>query len=165
MAQSLWPDDLFRPETDIPSPVAILREQGSILGDMTRNVIEVEVKRIDPPMRLLDSTDIFAILSEVLEKAQLEREDRYLYYAFYLVAPLLGNYRYRLFTIAHSIIRLYPLVIVSLDEEIQKEISSVEPGDPVRLDDETQFKDFLSRIFSATKTRRIINAMLAQSKN
>ena len=85
--RNLWPEDIA--VTDAVAPVSILKEQASLLGNRTRNLVEGSVsRRID--------IDSFG--------------DDSFWYEFDLVAPALNRYQYRLFSIKHSI-NFYPLTI------------------------------------------------------
>ncbi len=66
----------------VRTPVAILREQASLLGKKTQQVVEAEVE-----------TQVF---------------DKLFLHAFNLVVPALSYYRYNLFTVKHGI-DFYPL--------------------------------------------------------
>ena len=93
----LWPEDINIP--DLIAPVTILKEQASLLGTKTNNVVKAEV---------------------TTSKPRLSEEGKF-YYVFYLVAPALNNYYYELFAITHGV-ELYPLVF-NLDEDIRNEIA------------------------------------------
>ena len=60
----LWPEDIG-PIPDLKSPVTILREQASLLGKKTNNLVEAELVQLE------------AVISE----------DREFSYAFLIVAP------------------------------------------------------------------------------
>ena len=89
--RNLWPVDIGR--SDVIAPVSILREQASLLGEQTRNVLTARV-------------------------VQGESFDDRFNYSFVLVAPALANYRYYLFSVSHGVI-FYPLVIQFDDESIE----------------------------------------------
>jgi hypothetical protein len=80
--QNLWPDEFGVTETK--SPAAILREQATFLGQMTKNLV------------------IGQVGSESLNGR--------FYHNLYLVAPALGNYRYALVAVSHDI-ELYPALV------------------------------------------------------
>ncbi len=44
--ENLWPENLT--VTGTKAPVIILREQASLLGEATQNIVEAEVKNADP---------------------------------------------------------------------------------------------------------------------
>lgn len=151
----LWPDIL--PSQEVRSPVAILREQAAILGDKTQNAITADVE-----------------LSETQTQGFI--------YHFYLVAPALNNYYYRLFSVIHDI-SLYPVNIYlgeDLGQELQAEVDKSTPLDLVssalsasglakietryllRAATEIEFIEHLSKILQSKKTRQVISALLAQ---
>jgi len=146
MVEDLWPQELE--STKIRPPVSILKEQASLLGQKTKNLVEGLVTRTGA------------------------EED--LSYSFYLNAPALNNYRYLLFTMHHDI-RMYPLYI-HVEEEILKEVNpdlyNTWKGLMATLkasthnekaDNEAQFLELLKKIFSSTKTKQLIAAMISQS--
>jgi hypothetical protein len=141
----LWPE-IGTPS--IRTPVSILREQASLLGTKTNNVVEGEVKVIEGSMSWAISWDFG--------------------YVFYLVAPLLKNYRYRLLSIAHRL-DMYPLR-VRLSEEIAAEIILAEPSlifntsGVVEVGDEDTFLVLLSLVLRSSKTIKVIHALIAQSQ-
>jgi hypothetical protein len=80
---SLWPEDIA--VTDAVAPVVILKEQASLLGQRTQNLVEARV---------------YPGQSHYIEYP-------FVYY-FELIAPALDNYRYRLFGISHGV-EFYPV--------------------------------------------------------
>lgn len=80
----LWPSDLG--VSDVITPVTVLREQASLLGKKTKNLIEGKVE-----------------LSE-------SGGNKFVY-VLYLVAPALKNYRYRLLRVEYPV-EFYPVTIV-----------------------------------------------------
>ena len=82
---SLWPDDIA--VTDAVAPVVLLKEQASLLGQETQNLVEA---RVHP--------------------GQSRYSEYPFVYYFELVAPALDNYRYRLFEISHGV-GFYPVRI------------------------------------------------------
>lgn len=94
--RNLWPEDVA--VTDAVAPVAILKEQASLLGQQTRNLVEARVTQ-----RHSSKFDFC--------------------YYFELVAPALENYIYRLFQILHNI-EFYPVWIDFYEDspiEVQSE--------------------------------------------
>ena len=141
--RDLWPDDIAYVKTK--APVAILREQASLLGQKTQNLVEAKVETQDSIQ-----PEIFA-------------------YNFYIVAPALGYYRFLLFTIAHSI-ELYPLEM-RIDEKIfwdvfsDASVFSIVDEEKLKIGSEDEFLQVLKKIFDAGKTRRIISVLLAQASS
>jgi len=138
----LWPDNIG--EVKVKSPVTILREQASLLGQKTKNIVQAEV-------------------------VDAHRTEAFIY-GFLIVGPALGNYRFRLLMIRHDI-SLYP-VLIDVEEKILEEIGAklrTEPDedDPEKYwivaDDEEEFVESLKAIFGAQKTKRVIAALLSQS--
>jgi hypothetical protein len=129
----LWPDTIG--EDLEKSPVSILREQASLLGQKTKNIVQAEVS-IGPA-----EEDEFA-------------------HTFQIVAPAMSNYRYQLFTVYHKIY-LYPVEIFAEDDILHE----IAPGAErfVVAESEEEFMEMLKAVFGARKTIRIINALLSQS--
>src|SRR5271166_5255710 len=78
----LWPKAKF--ETDIVTPVSIMRRQAALLGEKTQQLLTAEV----------NTTAIGTQMT----------------HSFRLVAPTLDNYRFELFSVVHKVDELYPLV-------------------------------------------------------
>lgn len=81
--RSLWPDDIG--QSDLVTPVAIMREQAGLLGEKTRNLVTAEVMS--------------------------SSEQGFIYHNFSLEARAL-SYRFQLFRVVHQI-ALYPLTVTS----------------------------------------------------
>jgi hypothetical protein len=135
----LWPTDIIN--TRVRAPLTILKEQAILLQQKSNGVINAQVKRIKT-------------------QDQLSIEKGYFLYEFVVVAPVLLSYEYRLFTISHEI-ELYPITIET-DEIIARELGNLN-NDPVIVKSETDYIEQLRKIFCTKKTKKIINAMLAQS--
>ncbi len=146
--ENLWPIEIeFE---GLKAPVTILREQATLLGDKTKNIV----------------------LAEVQESSQIAISEIQFDFIFYfnIVAPALGNYRYRLFKIGYQI-DLYPLSIY-IDSDIIKDLAKnniltgdpkIKIGGPVIVKTEKEFVELLRAIFNTEKTKRVLAAILAQS--
>lgn len=120
----LWPTDIGKQR--IKTPAAILRQQASLLGKRTNNLVEAKVET-----RAL-GTQFF--------------------HDFVIEAPPLGNYKYKLFTLSHSV-ELYPIEIVSA------------PSGHVSLDEirsERDLLEWLKAILNLDETKRIVNGLLSE---
>jgi len=117
-----------------------LKEQASLLGRKTRNLLEGEVVQVE---RVHPNGPEFT-------------------YRFIIVAPALGDYRYGLFTISHDI-SLYP-VTFRVDEDIKTELAagSMSHGDMLTAEDEDELVKLLRQILASKKTQRVIAALLNQ---
>lgn len=150
--KDLWPNDIV--QLSQRTPVSILKEQASLLGARTKNIVTAEV------LQLEDSSN------------------HDFNYQFYLVGPALQNYHYGLFTVSYSI-NLYPSVF-TLDIDIIEEFRIAQSDQLRQLDfmlnplkfsqenkimveNEEQLTNLLKLIFAAQKTRRVIAAILGQS--
>jgi hypothetical protein len=136
----LWPPEIENERVE--SPVMTLREQASLLGEKSGNLVQGEVVGDN-------------------------NSPKNLTYYFYIVAPTLGNYRYQLFYLEHEIYA-YPLKIY-VEEAILDEIKMNVKVDAfidhefIRVDTETDLNETLKAIFWAKKTRRIITALISQA--
>ncbi|MEI7866918.1 MAG: hypothetical protein WCI11_03430 [Candidatus Methylumidiphilus sp.] len=127
----LWAEDIATEK--VRTPVAILREQASLLGKKTQNVV----------------------LAEVVTSAGSRFHHR-----FNITAPALGDYSYTLFSINHPI-GPYPLE-VDLDDDIAKELGkSIDRN--MTIENEADFINLLNQILKAERTKHIIRILLAQS--
>lgn len=143
----LWPEDITK--VTVIAPVAILKEQAAMLGEKTQHLVEAEVETIAYPSR---------------------RYQCDFGYTFDIVAPLLA-YRYRLFSIYYGV-SMYP-VEVDLEEEMKKDVTtkltdykeSKKTGweKLIQADSKNEFLTILKEIFASTKTKQVIQAILAQS--
>jgi hypothetical protein len=135
----LWPTDIINPR--VRAPITILKEQAILLQQKSNGVINAQVKRIKT-------------------QEQLSEEKGFFLYEFVVVAPVLQSFEYRLFSISHEI-ELYPITIET-DEIVARELGNLN-NDPIIVKSEPDYIEYLRKIFCAKKTKKIINAMLAQS--
>ena len=133
-SSDLWPTNL---ETHGPkAPAAILREQGGLLGRKTNNlVVGVVVPEPGEPRRPAKGLRSLPFC-----------------YSFFLEAPALDRYRFKLFTISHRII-LYPVFV-----------SAEDGGKPRVARSETEFLQVLKDLFSSAYTKQAIESLIAQSQ-
>ncbi len=124
----LWPEDLG--SIEINSPVSIIRKQAALLGNKTSNLVEgIVVSEVDE-----DGDNIIT---------------------FFLYAPALGDYRYKLFHIYHDIADMYPIKTATSDEQHSQG----------QIENEEELKYYLKRKFNSEKTLRIIRSLMAQSRS
>lgn len=132
--RDLWPEDIA--VNEVLAPVAILKHQAALLGERTKNLVE----------------------GSVTQRKRQFSDDIGFTYDFYLVAPALDFYRYRLFSISHSV-DFYPL---SIQDSGVFELDGRESK--LEVNDEEGFIHVLAKIFSSEKTKGIISSLLAQSR-
>jgi hypothetical protein len=120
----LWPPD-FGVSGPLP-PVAILRGQATALASKTMNLVMGDVRN--------------------------ESDSQLFRYAFYLVAPVLDDYRYKLFIITHEI-SLYPVDLFA--PQIRQ--------DPFRAANPDEFEAVLKEVLSKDETLRVVRSLIAQS--
>ena len=89
-----WPEDIGQP--DLRTPVGLLREQATALGEKTRNLVTAEVR---------SESDVDFI------------------HALYLVAPAL-HYSYQLLLIRHHPVLFYPMKVKSANDAAWAEVPS-----------------------------------------
>ena len=85
-------------------------------------------------------------------------------FRFYIVAPTLGNYHYRLFTAGHSI-DPYPVAML-LDTDIAEELAAAGFGieeEHVLASSEEEFMKLLQFILGSRKTRQLIGVLMSQA--
>lgn len=142
--RSLWPQDLFTTVETQRTPLALLREQATLLGEKTKNLVEAKVTT--------DTEPLWAYFREgVSSFKNPDLSNRCFVQTFKLVSTALGNYTYELFRLVHPI-EGYPLKVFFQDSE-------------QLVKSEEELIDVLKAIFANEKTRRVIQAMIAQSQS
>jgi hypothetical protein len=139
----LWPNDLATVTTR--SPLTILKEQASLLGAKTNNIVKANVR---------DASAYKGVVKPFN-------------YNFVITSPALGNYTYRLFTISYDI-DLYPVEFIvddaiALEMEVGQHGAPYGPRDELIARREEEFIKILSRILGSEKTRQVIRAILSHS--
>lgn len=120
--ESLWPMDLV---STIPAiPLTLVKEQAAHLGRITNNIVGAKVKT-----RTDDEGDFWIV--------------------FLIVAPALGSYEYKLFSLWHGA-DLYPIHVASTGAE---------------LEDESSLRDFLRNVFASPTTVKVVQALVAQARS
>jgi hypothetical protein len=139
---SLWPKDIENCRTR--APLAILKEQASMLGELTKYLVKGEVYADD------------------------NQNSENFRYDFFIKSPPLGNYQYQLLAITHDV-SLYPVKIF-VEDAIQEELGStvrwVEEEqfyEYILAGTEEEFIEALKAIFGANKTVKVITALLSQA--
>lgn len=155
--QDLWPANITD-TTVIDSPLSILREQARLLGEKTKNLVKADV-------------------------GQGTAENQKFVYHFYIIAPTLNNYHYRLFTIEYGV-EIYPLIIY-MDESLGTELNATKLANRDTLQamvnslasyrsevpseryimtvpSQERFVEALRKILNSNRTRQVIGSILAQ---
>lgn len=128
----LWPDEIAVAAGPTP-PLTILKQQASLLGRKTKNLVEAEVR------------------TEVTDFQRLLR------HTFFLVAPVVGVSGYPLLSVEHPVTRIYPAVVkVNPDDPTSSVSEHV-------AKDEDEFKRVLKLVFAGEPAKRVIANLLAQS--
>jgi hypothetical protein len=134
---NLWPDDIGAPK--LRAPVVILREQARFLGERTCKLVMGSVQSVPP-------------------------KNNQFTYTFCLVAPILNQYQFPLFTIGHEI-DFYPLKVYPRFEELFQIFNSDDDlGTYIEVHSEEEFINLLIDLFSSSETRRVIHTLMAQSQ-
>ncbi len=123
----LWPDDIGH--SDLVAPVAIMRQQASFLGRKTQNLVRGNIV------------------------STFNQSNENLVHYFFMVAPALQEYRYKLFTVRHKI-SFYPLFLYSERTD----------GKEVEVANQDEFLETLKAEFNSEKARSVIESMIAQSE-
>lgn len=132
----LWPAEIAAPEGPVP-PITVLKQQASLLGQRTNNLVEAEVE------------------------TETTAPQGFLRHTFVLVAPALDFYRYELFVVEHHVTHMYPVTIkVTWGEK-----EGPEAFLDIKAENEGQFKDGLKRVFADDETQKVIGALMAQSES
>ena len=124
------------------TPLAILREQASLLGTKTKNLVEATVD------------------TSVTPGGQFVHR-------FTLVVPSLSSYKYELFRIEHGV-AIYPIKVSSevplarTSRGLEEHLLAYASLNP-QLDTEQEFVDWLRNKLSSDETKRIIANLLAQA--
>jgi hypothetical protein len=149
MTKSLWPNEISVASNEV-APVTILREQASLLGEKTQNLVIAKVDSRAGETRDFVYDIMKPLINEVTQAKQL---NSLFHDIFYLVAPALDNYRFELFRVTRSVEQFYPIRIHSDTLDMQgREIAS-----------EDELLKVLAGIFSHPKTMKIIESILIQS--
>ena len=120
---NLWPEDFGTPD-EVP-PVVILKQQATMLGQRTQNILIGDV-------------------------ASGSTEPDTIYHNFYIVAPALGNYRYKLCWLSQKVTSLYPVWLSDREQPLENAEALLEA---------------LRILFSSEKTTKVVQSLLAQSKS
>lgn len=122
--EDLWPESFG--SLEVETPLQILRKQASLVGTKTSNLLEGTVSRI------VDAEGDFQL-------------------SFYLVAPALDNYRYKLLSVWHGM-GLYP-------------VSTMNVNPPLKFKNAEEFKEYLRSTFASKETLNIIRSLIVQSSS
>ena len=133
----LWPKDFGPVER---TPVAIMKEQASLLGKHTGNLVLGEIRL--RPQSLGDEMKAPGNNSVV---------------EFRLIAPALDNYAYVLFSLGHRLEAQYPLRVL-LAPGAKGMALGKEP-----LRDEDELITFMQQVFSTIEAKSVIKNLIAQS--
>lgn len=128
----LWPDEIATAAGPTP-PLTILKQQASLLGRKTKNLVEAEVH------------------TEVTDFQRLLR------HTFFLVAPAVGLSGYPLLSVEHPVTRIYPAIVKVNPDDPSSSVRELVAKD------EAEFKQHLKAVFAGEPAKRVIANLLAQS--
>ena len=133
----LWPSDIA--VTDEPSPASILRQQGYLLGQKTRNFVVGEVRSSGTP-------DQFS-------------------HELWVSAPLL-NVQARLCAVRHGV-RLYPAKVQAFELRGAPPSGNVSraKGQEHETSDADQFKEVIKSVLADEEVRALIQSLAGQSRD
>ena len=117
---------------------------------------ELQASEVTPPSTILrtQATSLAHRTKGVLEgRVKSGAKQEAIYHTLFVVAPALGNYQYALLTITHDV-KLYPV-----------SMSAEEGRSWTEYNDETEFIEGLRDRLSSAESRRVIGALLTQSRN
>lgn len=129
----LWPEI---EQSQVVPPVAILREQAALLGKKTNHLLEGRVATTN--------TGYGAVV-----------------HSFYIVAPALDDYTYKLFEISHGA-DPYPVHVPGLPR--RGALGQIVPVEGLQLASEQELLDYMREILKSDETIRIVGSLLAQVK-
>ncbi len=129
--QDLWGD--LSLEENIRTPVTILREQAALLGQKTNNLLEGQVN--------------------IAQTGTLSERFSAL---FFIVAPLLNNYRYHLLSVQYPPTAMYPL-----DLQDHSNTGSLKK---IVCVDEASFIQALGEVLIQPQVKKILSSLISQSK-
>ena len=134
----LWPADL-RSNSDLRSPLRVLKEQASALGRKTNGLVEGKTETI---LAQPEWAEISGLLGGEMSV-----------HSFFLVAPVI-SYRRRLLQVAHNPVEFYPLALRA----------DLENASTFHVNDEGDLAVRLRDLFGDPQTIRIIQALISQSE-
>ena len=143
--KSLWGD---LPLADVTrTPIIILREQATILTELTNGLLEGVVTN-----RVTEGTN--RLISQVED-----REPKEFSATLSIIAPALDGYVFRIMQVNYNL-ELYPVEVVALASHFFLSRDST-----VSCDNEQEFVEALGNILSSDSVRQAIGRLLAQSKS
>jgi len=142
----LWPT--YGLETDVLTPIAILRTQSTLLRQKTQGLLVGEV-------RVTTSEFGQSILS------------------FDIVAPAINNYRYRLLSVQHTKEAIYPATVSAQGFRITENVAAffplsgsrtvVKPVDSKSAYSDKQFIDIVQEVLKAPETLALLQSLIVRS--
>ncbi|MEW6357849.1 MAG: hypothetical protein AB1696_16060 [Planctomycetota bacterium] len=141
--QNLWGD---LPEVkEANTPIVILREQASLVGQMTDNLLEAEVR-----IRQQDKKISIGLGGEVTESRMTIPD---IEACLDIVAPPLDHYTITVVEIRHGV-EPYPVFVANRLR-----------GIGVQCDNETVFKEELQKALQSPEVRKVVSSLLTQIKS
>ncbi len=149
-SEDLWGD---LPETDdTTDPVTLLRQQASLLGSKTKNVLTGVVSR---PRKKASLYDVLraepAKSAPAKERASTPEQQMEVYFSIRCSA--LDNYTFHVLTLIYPLLTIFPLSV--RDEAVGKVHTCMS---------EDELRDALQRILGSQHLRRVISALLREAR-
>jgi hypothetical protein len=139
--RDFWPREIATKQ--VVTPVTVMREQAALLGPKTNYLVEARV-------RTLAGSDGKGLLHN-----------------FELVVPTLDRYVYRLFTLYHEVVNLYPITCVEgqFSKAERPKGLPEEFGPPSRLlKSQTELENYLRLVLHSKETKDILANLMAQAR-
>jgi hypothetical protein len=141
--KSLWAE-----VEDIPTikiPAFILKEQAELLGETTNSILRGDVKSFRASLRFFDDMPSETIV--------VDKTGSLLGFSLIIIAPQMNYYEYCVLTIAYDPVEVYPVYFESVV------LSGIH-----QCRDESEFNDYLKKILSSERIKRVIMSLIAQSQ-
>jgi hypothetical protein len=144
-------DDLWGdlPESDnATNPAILLRQQASLLGSKTQNVLTGMVTRVPQrPGGLLSA-------ALVGEQGRTDQKEQMIELRFLIRCSALDNYTFHVLTLRYSLLTIFP---VHVHNEASGEDHTCRSDDDLR--------EALQQIFASLQVRRVISALLREANS
>ncbi len=133
------------------NPYTILKEQASILGEITNGLLVGEVTQLPRPITEAQFPDMYGQKAVLGKSLISDQEEGRLYASLRIVAPALNHYKYSVIQINYPI-EFYPLMLIDLanDEAVH------------RCPNEESFEQVLQQVLRSNKVKDVIEALLSQ---
>lgn len=149
-SEDLWGD---LPETDdATDPVTVLRQQASLLGSKTKQILTGVVSR--PAKRNRTLADRLHAPGRPDEASSgLSKQDEMMEVRFLIRCSVLDNYMFHVLTLNYPLLTVFPMQIVDETTGRRHVCKSVD-----------ELRTVLQQILGSSQLRRVISALLREAK-